>query len=491
MTVTRRSFLTQTGAFALANPFRKATARHRKRPNVVMIMADDHGAWASGAYGCPDIQTPTIDALARDGVRFTKAMCCTPVCSPSRMTYLTGLLPSTHGVQDYLLPEDSFGPASRRWLERHLTYTEVLANNGYTLGMCGKWHMGDDQSAQAGYSDWSTVPSGGGPYRNPIFVRNGVQTPVEGFREDAIGDFAVDFLERQGKGEKPFFLSVNFFAPHTPYDYQPEVYSQRYQDSPFTCFPTIPPLATENPELKMMFGKREPKQAYSALITAIDSNIEKILGCLQKMNLREDTLVIYTADHGWNAGHHGVWGKGNGTIPLNMFEESLRVPLIWNHPGKILPARVISSLVSSYDFFPTILEYLNIPVGPDPLRVGKSYAAFLRGESPQPRDRLYFEYACVRGVRTEKLKYIERADRWPSEMYDIEKDPGETTNVIDNRAYAAARTSLKTDLFQYFQRAGAPPIGVWRSTTQQHLPWETKAMGPGPSSLSAQLKFNE
>ncbi len=481
MSVTRRDFLNYASAYAIMPPFTHPGKRVAKRPNVVMIMADDHGAWASGAYGCSDIHTPHIDTLAKEGARFTRSMVCTPVCSPSRMTYLTGTLPSTHGVQDYLLQEDSHGPTSRKWLDKHLTYTEVLARNGYTLGMCGKWHMGKDETVQAGFTDWNAFPGGGGSYRDPVFVRNGVKTPVNGFREDAIVDFALEFLEKHANNSNPFFLAVNFFAPHTPYDYQPEAYRRPYEGSNFSCFPDLSPSPAENRELKMMFGKREPKEAYSALVTSIDSNIGRILKTLERMSLREDTLVIYTADHGWNAGHHGVWGKGNGTIPLNMYEESLRVPLIWNHPDHIASDQVIPQMVSSYDFFDTILDYLGINAERDPRRVGKSYAALLRGKSPKWRDRLYFEYACVRSVRTETLKYVERTDHWPCEMYDLEKDPGETRNIVLDQSYTHSREAMKKDMQQFFQRAGAPPIEAWRATTKQNLPWETKLMGPTAS----------
>ena len=478
MGVTRRDFLNYAGAYAVMPYVAQSAKQSVRRPNVVLIMADDHGAWACRAYGCPDIHTPHMDALARGGARFTRSLVCTPVCSPSRMTYMTGLLPSHHGVQDYLLPEDSRGRASRIWLDGYPTYTAALARSGYLLGMCGKWHMGKDESAQAGFADWSAFPSGGGSYSDPVFVRNGVETPVKGFREDAIGDFALEFLEKQKGGNKPFFLAVNSFAPHTPYNYQPEVYRRPYSDSKFSCFPDISPSEAENPELRQMFGKREPKEAYSALVTSIDANIGRILKALDKLNLREDTLVIYTADHGWNAGHHGVWGKGNGTIPLNMYDESLRVPLIWNHPGRIAPSQTIDRMVSSYDFFPTILDYLGVRVEHDPRRIGRSYAALLRGESPRWRDRLYFEYACVRSVRTATIKYVERTDEWPSEMYDLTKDPGETNNVIHDPSYAASRDAMKRDLHQFFQRAGAPPIAAWRTTTKQKLPWESSLMGP-------------
>src|SRR5689334_380338 len=209
MSMTRRQLLA-------AAPFAKTRARGAAaRPNVVMFMTDDHGAWATGAYGCGDIHTPHIDALSAGGARFTRAFACTPVCSPSRMTYITGVMPSHHGVQDWLVPEDSYGPRSRRWLEGHLAYTEVLAKNGYTLGMCGKWHMGLDDQAQAGFSYWASVPGGGGTYRDPEFVHNGRHERVGGFKTDAVGGFALDFLERQ-RGGGPFYLLVPFYAPHTP-----------------------------------------------------------------------------------------------------------------------------------------------------------------------------------------------------------------------------------------------------------------------------------
>ena len=189
MAVTRRKFVNLSGAYALSHSYLQAQVGQRY-PNVVLIMADDHGAWASGAYGCTDIHTPNIDVLAQTGTKFTRSLVCTPVCSPSRHDLSDrAICPHTHGVQDYLLPEDSAGPDSRNWLEQHLTYTEVLAQHGYELGMCGKWHMGQDERAHAGFSDWSTVPTGGGPYKDPVFVRNGRRTPVAGFREDAIGDF--------------------------------------------------------------------------------------------------------------------------------------------------------------------------------------------------------------------------------------------------------------------------------------------------------------
>ena len=477
--ITRREFVEGLGSAALVGRALSKSPKDHHRPNVVAIMSDDHGAWANRCYGCTDIYTPNLDKLAGTGTRFQNTMACTPVCSPSRMTYLTGLLPSAHGVQDYLQKVDSCGPKSRQWLAGFTTYTEVLAANGYELGMCGKWHMGKDEEAQAGFTDWNTVPSGGGPYKNPTFVRNGKSVPFEGFREDGIGDFALEFLDKQKNSEKPFFLAVNFYAPHTPYSYQPEAYRKPNLTSTFSCFPDLPMNPAENPGLKEEFGKHESKLAYSSLITGIDANIGRILQKLEELGVRDNTLVIYTADHGWNAGHHGVWGKGNGTIPLNMYEESLRVPMIWNHPGHIRSGAVVHEIISSYDFFPTILEYLNIPVARDRRRVGRSYAEALKGGRLPRRDRLYFEYASVRCVRTLTMKYVERTDGWPSELYDLAKDPRETQNLIGDPRYSASLTELKEDLAAYFRAAGAPPLSAWRTTTKQDLPSESDQRGPG------------
>ncbi len=365
------------------------------------------------------------------------------------------------------LPEDSFGPHSRRWLGGQTTYSEVLAKNGYTLGMCGKWHMGMDDQAQAGFTDWSTVPGGGGTYRNPEFVRNGQHIKTERFKTDFVGDCALEFLDKNQA--RPFFLLVPFYAPHTPYDYQPEEYRKWHQDSSFSCFPNAPMNPAQNTSLAPMHGKREPKLAYSALISGVDANVGRVIAKLEELKLRGDTLVIFTADQGWCAGHHGVWGKGNGTWPFNMYEESLRVPLIWNLPGRIRAGTTPTPLVSSYDFFPTILDYLGVKAPPDPARVGHSYARFLAGENPSWRNHLYFEYEYVRGTRTENLKYVERTKEWPSELYDVEADPGETRNLIADPAYNSRLQSLRKDMREFFGRAGSPPLEEWRTTAKQKL----------------------
>lgn len=414
------------------------------------------------------MRTPNIDALAAGGAKFSRAFACTPVCSPSRVTYLTGTIPSRHGVQDWLIPDDSFGAASRNWYEGLTPYSEILARNGYSLGMCGKWHMGNDDRAQAGFSYWATVPGGGGTYRDPEFVVNGERRRTNGFKTDLVTDFALDFLSQQ-KATKPFYLMVPFYAPHTPYDYQPDEYRRGFEGSAFSCFPRTPMNPWQNPELSSHHNNVKSMHAYSALIAGVDHNIGRVLKKLDEMRVRENTLVIFTADQGWNAGQHGVWGKGNGTVPFNMYEESLRVPMIWNHPGQIRAGQTLNPMISSYDFFPTILDYLGVRTRADNRRPGRSYAGFLRGSPPQWRNRLYFEYAYTRGIRTENLKYVERTREWPSELYDLEADPGETRNLIGDARHRRQLEALRGDLRNWFEKNGAPGIEDWQSTTSQHL----------------------
>ncbi len=465
----RRSFLLSS----VAAPFVQTRKRTKARPNVVLFMTDDHGAWATGAYGARDIRTPNIDRLAAGGARFTRAFAATPVCSPSRMTWMTGCLPATHRVEDWLLPEDSFGPKSRDWLDGLLTWPEVLKAQGYTTALCGKWHMGHDDQAHRGFAEWATVPGGSGPYRNPNFVHNGRPQPIQGFKEDALGDFAIDFLSQQKNGHN-FALLMPFYAPHTPYDFTPDAYHAPYRDSTFPDFPNLPAHAAQNPQLQAMHGNRSAKLGYASLVTAADANIGRVVQHLEKLGLRDDTVVIFSADQGWCAGHHGVWGKGNGTVPYNMYEESIRVPLIWNHPRAIQMATP-APMISSYDFFPTLLDYLGMDApASDAQRVGRSYAGFLRGAPPrQWTNRLFFEYSYVRALRTQTLKYVERGEGWPSELFDLEADPAESVNVIDAPAYRTQREALRRELDGRFKKLGAPPIDEWRSISQQIPPAES------------------
>jgi arylsulfatase A-like enzyme len=415
--------------------FAAPLAALRSKPNVILFVTDDHGAWAMGqaSGGTGLVKTPNLDRLAQTGTRFENAFAATPVCSPSRMTMLTGKLPSAHGVQDYLEPRDCTGPESRRWLDGHLTFTEVLARRGYDVGLCGKWHMGGDDAAHAGFRYWRATV--GSAYRDPEVCVDGKRERRSGFTTDVTADAAIDFLEQ--KRRDPFFLMVAFNAPHTPYDFQPEEDRAAVDLSLLEEFPEPDPVAQQNPQLREHFGRPESVAAYAALVAGVDRNVGRVLAALDRLNLRRDTTVVFTSDQGWNAGQDGVWGKGNGTIPFNLLDGSVRVPMIWNQPG----------------------------------RVGRSYAGAMHGDRMKRwTDRVYFEYAYTRGVRTHLWKYVERAEGWPTELFCMQMANGERVNALRRADYQRWASDLREDLGRFFDRAGAPPLSEWRRTTRQQLP---------------------
>jgi len=465
MSLTRRSF-----AGAAATAALQPLSSQQERWNVIFMLTDDHGEWALGPWGCSEIHTPNIARLAKEGIRFTQAFASTPVCSPSRMTYMTGKLPSQHGVHDFLMQEDT--RATRQFLVGHNPMSQVLASNGYATGVSGKWHMGDDVHPQAGFQFWRCSPGGGGRYKDPDFSIDGKPIVVPGYKTALTADYALEFIE--ANRSRPFFLYVPFNAPHTPFDYQPEADRAHYNGSSFSCFPEGPRHPQRRDSFEKMHANRETKTSYSALVTGVDVAVGRILRKLEDLKIREKTIVILSADQGWNAGHHGFWGKGNGTIPFNLYEESIRVPLIWSQPGHIPADRLMDPLVSSYDLYPTLLDYLGVKTEPDRQRPGTSYAPFLRGQSPAWRSELFFEYCNTRGVRSRTWKYIERGDNWPSELYDMASDPRETVNRIGDKTGKDALATLRPKLRSFFDSLGSPPIDEWRKTARAAIPLDAK-----------------
>jgi arylsulfatase A-like enzyme len=213
--------------------------------------------------------------------------------------------------------------------------------------------------------------------------------------------------------------------------------------------------------------------SYMALVRGVDQNVGRILRRIDELGLRERTLVIFCADQGFNCGHHGVWGKGNGTLPFNMYEETLRIPMIWSQPGRIRGGRTLDAMVSSYDFFPTLLDYLGLPPHRDSALAGRSFNVFLGGRAPRWDKRVFAEYAYARMIRSERFKYVQRAGGRAAEFYDLEADPGERRNLIAEPGQRSQVARFKDELATWFAARGAPPIEEWRSTARNRLDAET------------------
>jgi len=421
------------------------------RPNVIFILTDDQGPWAMGCAGNPDIRTPSLDALAADGTRFENFFVASPVCSPSRATYLTGRIPSQHGVHDWI-KEGNVGPDAAPYMKSETAYTDVLAANGYLCGISGKWHLGDSQRLQHGFKHWFVHQRGGGDYNNAPMVRDGELVNEPGYVTNVITDEALKFLDAHH--EERFYLSVHYTAPHSPWTGHPQDVVDSYDDCPFSCCPQEPRHPWAIGLTDRCLGDREMLKGYHAAVTAMDADVGRILKRVEELGLRQDTLVIFASDNGFSCGQHGFWGKGNGTNPLNMYENSVKVPFIVSRPGSIPSGRVESAIVSAYDFMPTLLDYLGLPLPAGRNLPGVSFLPALRGEK-LPRQEavvVYDEYGPVRMVRTVDWKYVHRHADGPHELFHLAEDPDERVNLAGEAAYSSRMKELKGLLLDWFAR---------------------------------------
>lgn len=226
-------------------------------------------------------------------------------------------IPSQHGVHDYLCEGNGgCGQRAIQYLEGQTGYTDLLNEAGYECALSGKWHLGDGANPQKGFSFWYTHQKGGGPYYNAPMFRDGKPVNEERYITDVITDEALRFLDQRDK-EKPFYLSVHYTAPHSPW-------VGCIPRSTWTCTRTAPlraarrALPIPGPNVDVLPGYKDPVpnlQGYFAAVTAMDANVGRLLDRLDAEGLAEDTLVIFTSDNGFNCGHHGIWGKGNGHLP--------------------------------------------------------------------------------------------------------------------------------------------------------------------------------
>lgn len=430
------------------------SSKKRTKPNIVFILSDDQGEWAMGCSGNREIQTPNLDKLASAGIRFKNFFCTSPVCSPSRASLLTGRIPSKHGVLDWIRRGNT-GDTAREYLAGQTAYTDILAANGYKCGISGKWHLGHSFKPQKSFTHWFVHQRGGGPYNNAPMIRDGKPVNEAGYITEIVTDDAISFIEECVDGETPFYLSVNYTAPHAPWINQhPKEYVDLYKDCLFESCPQEAEHPWWNRE-DMLNDKSNPIEelkGYFASITAMDFHIGRIIDKLDNLGLREDTLICFMSDNGFNCGHHGIWGKGNGTFPLNMYDSSIRIPAIINHPGIITNNQICDVMLSGYDFIPTLLEYLDLSNTEADKLPGKSFFNLLFGDSIRENEHIvvFDEYGPVRMVRTKEWKYVHRYPYGPHELYDLSNDPSEKYNLIDDQGKLKIISDLKMILYDWF-----------------------------------------
>lgn len=439
-----------------------------KLPNIIFVLTDDQGYWALGCNGNPEIRTPHIDALAQNGARFENFFCTSPVCSPARASLLTGRIPSQHGVHDWIRGGCT-APGAIQYLDGMRSYTEDLVDLGYRCALSGKWHLGDSATPQKGYDKnlWYTHQRGGGPYYGAPMVKNGELIEEKQYVTDAITDNALEFMDELARAEQPFYLGVHYTAPHSPWTdgNHPKELTDLYKDCAFSSCPVEAPHpdAIYHIELDVPTVQDEARErltGYFAAVSGVDNSVGRLVQRLKELGIYENTLLIFSADNGFNCGHHGIWGKGNGTFPFNMYDTSVKVPFIMQHPARIRPGQVVTELTSGYDFMPTLLDYVGIQQPEREELAGKSFLPALEG-NPTDASRpvvIFDEYGPVRMIRTYHDKYICRYPYGPDEYYDLTADPDEKTNRIQDPSCSPRVTALKKQMEEWFLQYTDPKV---------------------------------
>ncbi len=441
-----------------------------EKPNIIFILSDDHRYDFMSFNGGPDfLKTPGFDEMANEGVNFQNTFVTTSLCSPSRASILTGMYSHKHKVVD----NDS--PVPRE----NIFFPEYLQKNGYETAFIGKWHMGNSSDEpRKGFDKWISF-KGQGVYYDPLLNIDGEHIQREGYITDILTEYAIDYITQ--KREKPFFLYLSHKAVHAMFE-PAERHKGKFSNVKIP-YPSTMANTEENYKDKPRWVKAQRYswhgvdylyqgqlefddfyKKYCETILSLDESIGKIIGTLKKTGLDKSTITFYMSDNGFSLGEHGLIDK------RQMYEESMRIPLIAYAPGIIKPGTKIPELIQNIDIAPTLLELAGIKK-PEQMD-GMSFAPLIRGEKTNWRDRVFYEYFWERpfphtptvfGVRTTKYKYMTFQGIWDiDELYDIENDPEEKHNLIKNPEYEKLYKELNTQIYNWLESTNGMEIHLHR-----------------------------
>jgi choline-sulfatase len=456
--LTRRTFLTGSATGALAQRTRK--------PNILYIIADDHAGYVLGADGNRKASTPNLDRLASEGTRFARHHCNSPVCTPSRQSFFTGQMPSMAGVTVLKTPLAEEKPTLAKQLHGAAYHTAVFGKMHFNRPSKPGLHGFDQLMLETDIPKaWKAAvnpkPPAPGvrvkpawhPFRDSARIwLNAEKLPYPNYYDDMPGTFlarqAVRYLEEHK--DQQFALWVSFQEPHSPYNFPIED-TNRYDPATFE----VPRVGPEDAwQIPLIFRDLSPAEkqgiiaSYYTSVAFLDRNIGVVLDALRRLNLEQDTLVVYMADHGYDLGQHGRFEKHC------CYDPALRVPLLIRWPGRVKQG-VVQDFTESIDVAPTILDML--AVDRLPVQHGQSLRPYLEGGRPAaPRDHIFSQYleneeACV---RTGRYKFIQcsgkrkRDDGYTTDnptpgryvrLYDLEKDPGEFTDIAKKEPALVSR----------------------------------------------------
>ena len=460
-----------------------------EKTNLLFILTDNQPASIMGTYGNPDVRTPNIDALARDGVRFNHAYAVNGMCSPTRATLMTGLMPSQHGVHSWLEDEklDEW-PDDWSAVAEFRTLPLTLANRGYQTAMIGKWHLGQPGKPSIGYQHWITFSDG----HTVDFWDNTVIDNGRSYRlkdqhiVDFFTDKALEYLDAY-EGEKPFYLQLNYDGPYLnpPTNLGParNRHYQSYVGKEFRSFPRVAFNQNVTDQLmdptntnEIMKGKNllslkmhnDPASMANVASqnTVVDDGVGRVLAKLKEKGLEGNTLVIFSSDQGNFYGQHGLWQHTVVTWPSSPYETPMNIPLIVKHPTRIPGGRVEESLIGQYDLPVTILDYLGIEDVSLENSPGRSFVSLLEGKADadagawlQP---VYFEQEETRGMRTPRYTYWKRLrTTGQPALFDMQADPGQHINLAEDPDYGEDMAALDEQLTDFFSRYAARRYDLW------------------------------
>jgi arylsulfatase A-like enzyme len=477
-----------------------AAAATPKQPNIVFIFSDDLAYQAISAYGDSRklLETPNIDRIAKNGVRFDRCLVPNSICGPARATILTGKYNHLNGF-----PNNS----NSTFDGSQMTFPKLLQKAGYQTAIVGKWHLGSDPT---GFDFWQVLP-GQGIYYNPPMIKNGQQIKVPGYTTDIVTDVSLEWLKSRDKS-KPFLLMAQHKAPHREWapalrhlgfdkdrvypepatlfdDYSGRGIAEHDQDmtleKTFTARDAKldPPPGMTEEQRKVWdeyYGPRNEKfraanltgkdlvrwryqrymHDYLATVKAVDESVGRLLDYLEKEGLMENTLIVCSSDQGFYLGEHGWFDK------RWIFEESVRTPLLVQWKGVAKPGTVRGDLVSNLDFGETFLDAAGVAIPAE--MQGRSLKPLLQGQRPADwRTSFYYHYYewptphRVRphyGVITDRYKlvrfYATGEDYW--ELFDRQKDPNELKSVYNDPAYASTKAELEKELARLRQELKVP-----------------------------------
>lgn len=443
----------------------KNTTTSQSRPNILLIMSDDHSDEAISAYGSKINKTPNIDRLANEGVKLTNCFATNALCAPSRACILTGKYNCANG----------FRKNGDKFDNTQMTFPKLLQRVGYQTAVIGKWHLNSDPT---GFDYWSILP-GQGIYKDPFFIENGTRVRKQGYVTDLITSASMDWIDKRDPS-RPFMLLCYHKAPHRPW-VPDEAHATMYEnediptpatfDDTYTSRGTAskraqmrmddltttdtkipPPPGLQGEALKKWKYERFIKD-YLRCIASVDDNVGRLLKHLEEKGLLDNTIVIYTSDQGFFLGDHGWFDK------RFMYEHSARMPFVVRYPKELKPKTVRDEMILNVDFAPTLLDYAGVKA-PEEMH-GKSFRQILAGKKQADwRDSMYYHFyeypdpdhmvARHYGVRTDRYKLIHYYYPWDEwELFDLQKDPDEMQSIYDDPAYAEVVKDLKQKLIKH------------------------------------------